>query len=167
MKLRILSLVAVVVRPGCLYLPRICIYSFMRLRTYTMYTWSRLGEQLRWCWTICHSSVFIADIHICVPVRLYIGIHVRWGVSHNFWQTQPKMCLCACACVFSIDGIACQLYVLPLLASIWDKDAGRVCICMYVFLVEDGLVCGCIVNQNVWQTRPYMSQPRPGPRVYT
>ena len=88
----------------------ICIYSFMRLRTYTI-----LGEQLRWCWTICHSYfVFIADICMCVywwyfepqfvtNTSIYMSVCVSVFVvedselaystivSHNLWQTRPYM----------------------------------------------------------------------------
>ena len=39
----------------------ICIYSFMRLRTYTI-----LGEQLGWCWTICNVFFCIHCWHIRV-----------------------------------------------------------------------------------------------------
>ena len=159
MRWRILSLVAVVVRLGCLYLPRICIYSFMRLRTYTMYTWSRLGEQLRWCWTICHSSVFIADIHIRIPVCLYIGVHV-------WLHSEPQFVTNTSVDVYLVEDRACHLCVLPLWATIWDKHA-CVFVYLWIFWLNTVHVRSLTVSHNLWQTCPYMSQPRPGPRVYT
>ena len=73
----------------------ICIYSFMRLRTYAI-----LGEQLRWCWTICHSYfVFIADICMCVLV-------VFWApICDKYVHIYVCLCICICgrrqwACVF-------------------------------------------------------------------
>ena len=56
------------------------LHLFIYASSYIHNTWTRLGEQLWWCWTICHSSVFIADIHILVPVPLY----------NVWWHSEPQ-----------------------------------------------------------------------------
>ena len=104
---------------------RICIYSFMRLRTYT-----RLGERLRRCWTICHSLVFNADICVCTCLCLYyIGILVVmcYGiVSQKITNTSVFVCLRICICVFVVEDSA-RVCIPPLWARICDKHV-RICL---------------------------------------
>ena len=103
---------------------RICIYSFMRLRTYT-----RLGQRLRRCWTICHSLVFNADIYVCVAVSactllVYWSSCVMWAkknYKHGRFCVFAYLYLCICG---RRHGRVC---IPPLWATICDKHV-RICL---------------------------------------